>query len=120
MKRLVSIAVVFVLAMSIASFAGEHNKKKMNIEEKTAWLAKELKLSDTQQASLKPILEEQQKQMEAVWKDASLNEEAKMAKKKEIKSDTDAKIKALLNTEQQEKYATLMTQPKKEKPVKGE
>jgi Spy/CpxP family protein refolding chaperone len=84
----------------------------MTVEEKLGWMTKELNLTADQQAKLKPILEEQQKQIEAVWQDTSLTEEAKMAKKKEIKSATSTQIKALLTSEQQEKYTSLMQQPK--------
>ncbi len=111
MKRFVSIAVVFMLAVSIAAFAGDQGKK-MSVDEKVAWMAKELSLTSTQQASLKTILEEQNSKMEAVWKDASLSEDAKMAKKKEIKGKTTAQIKALLTTEQQDKFAAMTAEKK--------
>ncbi len=111
MKRFVSIAVVFVLALSIAAVAGEQGKK-MSVDEKVSWMAKELNLTSSQQASLKTILEEQNSKFEAVWKDASLSEDAKMAKKKEIKSNTSAQIKALLTTEQQNKLAAITAEKK--------
>lgn len=113
MKRFLSLVAIFAMAISIASFAGEHGKK-MSVDERLGWMTKELNLSADQQAQLKPILENQQKQIEAVYQDASLTDDAKKAKKMEIKSSTNTQIKALLNTEQQDKFATLTTQSKQE------
>jgi periplasmic protein CpxP/Spy len=113
MKRFLSVVVILVMAISIVSFAGEQGKK-MSVDEKVSWMTKELSLSADQQAKLKPILEEQQKQIEAVWQDASLNEDAKKAKKMEIKESSNTQIKALLNTEQQDKFAALTSKSKQE------
>lgn len=116
MKRFVSLLMVLMLAVSIVSFAGDHGKK-MTADEKAAWMAKELNLTADQQAKLKPILAEQQRQIEAVWQDSSLSDDAKKAKKMEIKNSTQTQIKALLNTEQQEKYAA-MSQPQPKQAAK--
>jgi Spy/CpxP family protein refolding chaperone len=112
MKRFFTLVVMLVMLTSMASFAGEHGKK-MSVDEKISWMSKELNLTADQQAKLKPILEDQQKQIETVWQDTSLTDEAKMAKKSEIKSSTSAQINALLTTEQQAKYATLQQQQAK-------
>jgi Spy/CpxP family protein refolding chaperone len=111
MKRFISFVVMLVMLTAMASFAGEHGKK-MSVDEKISWMSKELNLTADQQAKLKPILESQQQQIETVWKDSSLTDEAKMAKKTEIKSSTSTQINALLNAEQQAKYATLQQQSK--------
>ena len=111
MKRLISSVVMLVMLTTMASFAGEHGKK-MTVDEKISWMSKELNLTADQQTKLKPILESQQQQIETVWKDTSLTDEAKMAKKTEIKSSTSTQINALLNAEQQAKYATLQQQSK--------
>ncbi len=116
MKRFMAVVCAITLFASLASFAGDHGKK-MSVDEKISWMAKELSLTADQQTKLKPILENQQKQMEAVWQDASLSEDAKMAKKKEIKSATGAQIKALLSSDQQEKFAAL-NQPKSQTAAK--
>ena len=113
MKRFVSLAAIVVLVASIAAFAGDHGKK-MTVDEKLTWMSQELNLTADQQAKLKPILEDQQRQIEAVWQDASLSDDAKMAKKKEIKASTSTQIKAVLNTEQQEKYASMSQQQPKQ------
>lgn len=119
MKRFVSLATILVLVVSIAAFAGDHGKK-MTADEKVSWMAKELNLTADQQAKLKPIIEDQQRQIEAVWQDASLSDDAKKAKKKEIKQSTNTQIKALLNTEQQDKYAAMTQQQTQQTAAKTE
>lgn len=116
MKRFITLLAILAVAFSITAFAGDHGKK-MTVDEKVSWMTKELNLTADQQAKLKPILEDQQKQIEAVWQDASLSEDAKKAKKTEIKSEFSTKIKALLTTEQQEKYAVISA-PKPETAAK--
>jgi len=119
MRRFVSLATILVLVASIAAFAGDHGKK-MSADEKVSWMTKELNLTADQQAKLKPILEDQQKQIEAVWQDTSLSEDAKMARKKEIKQNTSTQIKALLTTEQQDKYASMSQQKTQQSAAKTE
>ncbi len=114
MKRYISLLTLLVLVASIFAFAGGDHAKKMSVDEKVSWMAKELNLTSDQQASLKPILENQQKQIDAIWSDSSLTDEAKKAKKMEIKSSTNAQINALLNSEQQAKFASMQQANKKE------
>ena len=117
MKRFITLVAMLALVASLATFAGEHGKK-MTAEEKLSWMTKELNLTADQQAKLKPILEDQKKQIEAVWKDTSLSEDAKKTKKAEIKGATNTQIKALLDATQQEKFASLSQQPAKDAAVK--
>lgn len=117
MKRFISLVAMLALVASITAFAGEHGKK-MTAEEKLTWMSKELNLTADQQTKLRPILEDQQKQIEAVWADTSLTDDAKKAKKTEIKSATNAQINALLDTQQQEKFASLTQQATKEAAAK--
>jgi len=117
MKRVLSLVVILVMAISIASFAGEHGKK-MSVDEKVSWMSKELNLTSDQQVKLKPILEEQNRQIEAVYQDTSLNDDAKKAKKMEIKNSTNTQIKALLNSDQQEKLAAMNEKNKQQASVK--
>jgi Spy/CpxP family protein refolding chaperone len=67
-------------------------------------LSEKLNLTEDQKAKLKPIFEEQAKQMKAVRDDASLTPEQKAAKKKAIHEATHDQINAMLTPEQQEKF----------------
>ena len=67
-------------------------------------LSEKLNLTEDQKAKLKPIFQEQAKQMKALHDDASLTPEQKTAKKKAIHEATHDQINAVLTPEQQEKF----------------
>ena len=67
-------------------------------------LTKQLNLSADQQTKLKPILEDQRKQMEAVHNDSSLSREDRFSKMQALRQSSDADIKGVLNEEQQKNF----------------
>lgn len=75
-------------------------------------LSKELNLTDEQKAKVKPILEDEGKQMKAVREDSSLSQEQKHDKAKQIHETTHSQINDLLTPEQQQKFAQLKEQHK--------
>ncbi len=68
-------------------------------------MTKRYNLSSDQQTQIKPILANQQQQMQALRQDSSLSREDKMAKMKSIHEDSSSKIQAVLNDSQKEKFA---------------
>ena len=74
-------------------------------DEQVARMTKRYKLSSDQQAQIKPILANQQQQIQALRQDSSLSREDKMAKVKSIRDDSSTKIQALLNDGQKQKFA---------------
>ena len=74
-------------------------------DEQVARMTKRYNLSSDQQAQIKPILANQQQQMQALRQDSSLSREDKMAKIKSIRDDSSAKIQAVLNDSQKQKFA---------------
>jgi len=74
-------------------------------DEQVARMTKRYNLSSDQQAQIKPILANQQQQMQALRQDSSLSQEDRMAKVKSIRDDSSAKISALLNDSQKQKFA---------------
>jgi protein CpxP len=75
-------------------------------------LSKELNLTDEQKAKVKPISEEQTKQMLATQEDSSLTQEQKHDKMKQIHETTHSQINDILTPEQQKKFAALKEQQK--------
>ena len=67
-------------------------------------LTKALDLTADQQAQVKAIFDASQPQRKALWEDQSLSKEDKAAKMKELRTATDAKIRALLTADQQTKF----------------
>ena len=89
--------------------AGPHHGQRANQLER---LNKELNLTDEQKEKVKPILDEQTKQMHATQEDSSLSQEQKRDKMKQIHQTTHSQINDILTPEQQKKFAELKEQQK--------
>jgi Spy/CpxP family protein refolding chaperone len=74
--------------------------RMMNIDT----LKKQLDLSDDQVAKVKPILEDMQKQMQALRADTTLSQTDRRAKMKEIRDGEAAKLKEVLTADQYAKW----------------
>jgi Spy/CpxP family protein refolding chaperone len=66
-----------------------------------------LNLTDEQKTKLRPIITEENQQMEALRNDNSMTQEQKIAKANQIRADASPKIKAILTPEQLQKLAEL-------------
>ena len=84
--------------------------------DRTAALANFLKLSDDQKAKVKPILDEELAQQQALRLDKAITPESRMAKVKEIRESTSAKVKPILNDEQWQKWER-MRNPRANRPA---
>lgn len=67
-------------------------------------LTKQLNLTGDQQTKLKPIIEEEEKQMDAVRKDNTLSAQARRDKITQIRLMTKPQIEAILTPDQQKKF----------------
>ena len=70
-------------------------------------LAKKLNLSDDQVQKLQPILADRAQQRSALLSDTTLGPKDRRAKMVSLRQDFDAKIKAILTADQQQKYDQL-------------
>jgi protein CpxP len=84
---------------------GQWGGHQQTPDEQVARMTKRYNLSSDQQSQIKPILANQQQQMQALRQDSSLSREDKMAKMKSIHEDSSSKIQALLNDSQKQKFA---------------
>jgi hypothetical protein len=84
---------------------GRMGRQAMNPDEQVARMTKRYNLSSDQQTSIKPILANQQQQMQALRGDSTLSREDRMAKMKSIHEDSNTKIQAVLNDSQKQKFA---------------
>ena len=89
--------------------AGPHHGQRANQLER---LTKELNLTDEQKAQVKPILDEQSKQMRATQEDTSLTQDQKREKMKQIHQTTHSQINGVLTPEQQKKFAEMKEEHK--------
>lgn len=84
------------------------------------WLSKELNLSDQQKEKLKPILQDEAKQLRAVHEDSSLTPDQKRDKVKQIRKTFRPQIQAVLTPEQQEKFKNLREEAREKRQGKPE
>jgi periplasmic protein CpxP/Spy len=93
----------------------------MTPEGRLKMLTEKLNLTEDQQAKLKPILEDQSKQMKALHGDASLAPAEKQAKMKELHEASTEKINAVLTPDQQAKWKQMRQEMmEKHKDMKGQ
>ncbi len=77
------------------------------VRERMERLATELKLSDNQKAEVRTILQEQGETWRELREDKDLGQDQKLAKFRELRDIAGKKINAVLDPEQQKKWATL-------------
>ena len=80
---------------------------KAKVQAKLQKLSNELNLTDDQKAQLKPVLQGEVQQLRSVHNDASLSDEQKGAKMKEIHEGAKSQINSILTPEQQQKLAAM-------------
>jgi len=80
---------------------GQRMHRQWGPDQQLARMTKRLHLTDDQQAQIKPIIEEQHKQMMALRDDTSLSREDRMEKFRQIRKETFKKMHPILNPDQQ-------------------
>jgi protein CpxP len=80
------------------------NHGMMDPDEQLARMTTRYSLTAEQQDQVKPILVSQQHQMQGLRQDTTLSREDRMAKMQTIRTDSNAKIKAVLNDDQKKQF----------------
>jgi Spy/CpxP family protein refolding chaperone len=88
----------------LPQYGGQRMRRPMTPEDQLARMTKQLQLTDEQQAKIKPIIEEQHKQMMDLRQDTSMSREDRFAKFREIRQKSFEKMKTILTPEQQKKW----------------
>lgn len=88
----------------LPQYGGQRMRGPMTPEDQLARMTKQLQLTDEQQTKIKPILEEQHKQMMDLRQDTSMSREDRFAKFREIREQSNEKIKPILTADQQKKW----------------
>ena len=85
---------------------GRHmgHRQMPSVDDQIQHLTKKLNLTADQQAKLKPLLEDQRKQMEQLHSDSSLSREDRFSKMQELRQNSDNQIKNVLNEDQQKNF----------------
>ena len=99
------------------------NLHRDRVGERLKWLSQQLNLTEEQKKQLRPILAGEFKEMRAVGEDASLTQDQKREKMKQIHEALRPQVQAILTTEQQQKFAQMKEEAKErhgEKKDKGQ
>jgi protein CpxP len=83
-------------------------RRGMNPDKQLEHMTKQLNLSADQQTQIKPILVSRDQQMQQLWQDQSTSPQERRAKGKAIQDDSKAKIEAILNDTQKQKFEQMM------------
>ena len=83
---------------------GGGHRGMMDPAQQLAGMAKRYNLSTDQQNQVKPILADQQQQMQLLRSNSSLSPDEKKTKMQSIRGDSNAKIEAILNDEQKKQF----------------
>ena len=80
---------------------------KAQVQAKLQEISSELNLTDDQKDKIKPVLQDEFKQLKAVKDDASLSPDQKKTKATEIHESTKSQINSFLNPDQQKKLSEI-------------
>ena len=83
---------------------GQDHGERMDPQAMLDHMSKELNLTEDQKTKIQPIMEDTQKQMEAVRSDTSLSQQDRMAKAREIHENAKKQVEPILTAEQREKF----------------
>ena len=94
-------------SMSQAGGPPQGQRMQMSPDQRLQHMTKMLNLTDDQQQKIKPILENQASQMQALHQDTTMSRQDKMAKMMQIRQSSNDQIKAILTPDQQAKFAQM-------------
>lgn len=83
---------------------GHHRGKMMDPDARLAHMTKRYKLTADQQSQIKPILQDEQQQMQSMHSDTSMSRDDKRSKMMSLHESNNQKIEAVLTDEQKQKF----------------
>ena len=78
-------------------------------EQRLQRMTQQLNLTEAQQQQIKPILENESQQMQALRGDTSLSQDDRRAKMMQIRQPSASQIKPILNADQQKQFDEMMS-----------
>jgi Spy/CpxP family protein refolding chaperone len=113
-RRIVIGSLLFGLAVTLIARPACGQEHHATVENRLEEMSKQLNLSDDQKNKLKPILQDEQQQMQAIHNDTSLSHDEKKAKAKEIRESHTSQINEVLTPDQQKKWEEMKKQAKEQ------
>lgn len=115
---LAALAVPLATAKRQAAPAAQAEGKRMGMHDKLQAALDSLNLTDDQKGKVKDILADAKTKREAAMKDASLNEDQKKAKMKELHEGLFAKLNEVLTPDQQTQLKSKLAEGMEKPPAK--
>jgi periplasmic protein CpxP/Spy len=119
-RRIVIGSLLFGLAVTLTARPALAQEHPTTAESRLEEMSKQLNLTDEQKAKLKPILQDEGQQLQALHSDTSLSHDQKMAKAKEIREAHKSQINSVLTPDQQQKWAEMKKNAKEHKEKQSE
>lgn len=88
---------------------GGMGRHMMTPDQRLQHMTKMLDLSQDQQTKIKPMLEQEQDQMQKLRSDTSMTRQDRMSKMMEIRQSTNKQINGVLNSSQQKKWEEMQS-----------
>jgi hypothetical protein len=88
--------------------AGHKPGKPLTTDERLQRLTQYLNLTDDQQQKIRPILENETQQLDALHQNPTVKGQDRWEKMRQIRDTTTSQIKPILNLDQQAKYEQMM------------
>jgi Spy/CpxP family protein refolding chaperone len=101
---MILLGIKMLASAPLPQYGGRRVRGPMTPADQLARMTKQLKLTDEQQAKIKPIIEEQHNKMMDLRQDTSMSREDRFAKFREIRQESMKKISPILTPEQQKKW----------------
>ncbi|MGA8185826.1 MAG: hypothetical protein WB819_19535 [Terriglobia bacterium] len=101
---MVLLGIRMLAAAPLPQNGGRRMRGPMTAADQLARMTKQLKLTDEQQAKIKPIIEEQHNKMMDLRQDTSMSREDRFAKFREVRQESLEKIKPILTPDQQKQW----------------
>jgi Spy/CpxP family protein refolding chaperone len=119
-RRILIGSLLFGLAVTLTARPALAQEHPATAENRLEEMSKQLNLTDVQKTQLKPILQDEAQQLQAVHNDTSLSHDQKMAKAKEIREAHKSQINGVLTPDQQKNWEEMKKKAKEQKEKKRE
>ena len=108
----VALGTLVACSMATAQESGTGTAKKgkhgFSVEQRVETLKKDLSLTDEQVPKVKALLEEQQKKVQDIRADTSLDQQQRREKMRDVMQDQQKKMKEILTEDQYKKWQEMM------------
>jgi periplasmic protein CpxP/Spy len=90
-----------------AAAAPQDHHPMMSPDQRLQHMTRQYNLTEDQQTKIKPILEQEQQQMQTLRSDTSMSQQDRMSKIRELRQSTNEQIKGVLTPDQQKKWEAM-------------